>query len=114
MTESVFRVETIQLDLPRLAAAFGRRLHEAGVPVTPERPVAFAAALDLVRPVSRRRLYWTARSVFLSDQAHVRAFDTVFRAVFGAGSDLAIQHRGRIARLQDLTPWGVGGPAPRP
>ena len=40
--------------------------------MTPERPVAFAAALDLVRPVSRRRLYWTARSVFLSDQAHVR------------------------------------------
>jgi uncharacterized protein len=92
VTEPVFRVETIHLDLPRLTAAFSRRLHEAGVPVTPERPVAFASALDLVRPVSRRRLYWTARSVFVSDQAHVAAFDTVFRAVFGTGSDLAIQH----------------------
>jgi uncharacterized protein with von Willebrand factor type A (vWA) domain len=85
-----FRVETIQLDLPRVAAAFSRRLHDAGVPVTPERPVAFARALGLVRPVSRRHLYWTARSVFVSDQAHVRAFDAVFRAVFGA-SDIAVE-----------------------
>ena len=32
-----FGVETIELDLPPLAAAFARRLHEAGVPVTPDR-----------------------------------------------------------------------------
>ncbi len=79
------------LDLPPLTAAFGRRLHDAGVPVTPERAVAFARALELVRPVSRRRLYWTARGVFVSDPAHVGAFDAAFRAVFG-GSDRAIQH----------------------
>jgi uncharacterized protein len=79
-----FGVETIHLDLPPLAAAFSRRLHDAGVPMTPERPVDFARALDLVRPVSRRRLYWTARSVFVSDQAHVSTFDAIFAAVFGA------------------------------
>ena len=78
---STFGVETIHLDLPRVTAGFSRRLHEAGVPVTPERPVAFAQALGLVRPVSRRRLYWTARAIFVSDQAHVSAFDAVFRAV---------------------------------
>ena len=89
---TAFGVETIVLDLPAVSAAFGRRLRDAGVPVTPERPAAFARALDLVRPVSRRRLYWTARGVFLSDQAHLQAFDSVFHAVFGAGSDLAIQH----------------------
>ena len=70
-----FGVETIHLDLPPLAAALSRRLHDAGVPMTPERPADFARALALVRPVSRRRLYWTARSVFVSDQAHVAAFD---------------------------------------
>jgi uncharacterized protein len=80
---SDFRVETIHLDLPPLAAALSRRLHEAGVPMTPDRPADFARALTLVRPVARRRLYWTARSVFVSDQAYVAAFDRVFFSVFG-------------------------------
>ena len=39
-------VETVVLDLPALVARFGRRLHEAGVPVTPERSARFAQALD--------------------------------------------------------------------
>ena len=82
---SAFRLETVRLDLPALAGAFGRRLHDAGVPVTAERSANFAAALSLVRPVSRRRLYWTARAVFVSDRSQVRPFDAVFRAVFGAG-----------------------------
>ena len=81
---TAFGVETIELDLPPLAAALARRLREAGVPVTPDRAVGFARALGLTRPVSRRRLYWTARSVFVSDQAHVAAFDRVFADVFGA------------------------------
>ena len=80
---TAFGVETIELDLPPLAAAFARRLREAGVPVTPDRAVGFARALGLTRPVSRRRLYWTARSVFVSGQAHVAAFDRVFADVFG-------------------------------
>jgi len=82
MTEP-FRVETIQLDLPPLVGSFSRRLRDAGVPTTPERSADFARALELVRPISRRRLYWTARGVFVSDQAQVRAFDRVFAAVFG-------------------------------
>ncbi|MEO8691049.1 MAG: hypothetical protein ABI611_22900, partial [Solirubrobacteraceae bacterium] len=91
MTE--FGVETIHLDLAPLAAALSRRLHDAGVPMTPERPADFARALTLVRPVSRQRLYWTARSVFVSDQAHAQAFDRVFFSVFGrTPSDHAVAH----------------------
>ena len=30
------------------------------------------------------RLYWTARGVFVTDRAQVRAFDAVFAEVFGA------------------------------
>ena len=82
MTEP-FRVETIHLDLPALAGAFSRRLREAGLPVTAERAARFAHALDLVRPVSRRRLYWTARAALVSDPAQVKAFDRVFFEVFG-------------------------------
>ncbi len=77
-------METIQLDLPSLAGAFSRRLHEAGVPVTPARSAAFADALALVRPISRRRLYWTCRAVFVTDPLQVKAFDAVFSEVFGA------------------------------
>jgi uncharacterized protein len=84
---SRFGVETIELDLAPLAAALSRRLREAGLPVTPERPVAFARALTVVRPLTRRRLYWTARGVFVSDRAQVVAFDAVFSAIFGGRAE---------------------------
>ncbi|MBV9363389.1 MAG: VWA domain-containing protein [Solirubrobacterales bacterium] len=80
-----FRVRPLGLDLPAVAAAFSRRLHEAGVPVTAERAAWFARALVLVEPVSRRRLYWTARAAFVSDPTHLTAFDAVFRSVFTSG-----------------------------
>jgi uncharacterized protein with von Willebrand factor type A (vWA) domain len=83
MTETAFTVRTIHLDLPALAGAFSRRLREAGVPITAERAARFAEALRLVGPVSRRRLYWTARAVLVTDSAQVKVFDSVFRAVFG-------------------------------
>jgi uncharacterized protein len=76
-------VETIHLDLPATVAAFARRLHDAGVPMTPARSADLAHALELVRPVSRRRLYWTARAIAVTDPTHVKAFDAVFAAVFG-------------------------------
>jgi uncharacterized protein with von Willebrand factor type A (vWA) domain len=79
---SAFSIETIELDLPALAASFGRRLRGAGLPVTAERDAAFAEALAIVRPVARRRLYWTARSAFVTDRSQVRLFDAVFREVF--------------------------------
>jgi uncharacterized protein len=78
-----FRVRTLGLDLPAVASAFGRRLHDAGVPVSAERAAWFAQALTVVEPISRRRLYWTARAALVSDRAQVRAFDEVFFSVFG-------------------------------
>ncbi len=78
------KVETVELDLPAVVAGFARRLHAAGVPVTPDRSARFARALGLVRPVARRRLYWTARATLVSDPAQVRAFDAVFAEVFGS------------------------------
>jgi uncharacterized protein with von Willebrand factor type A (vWA) domain len=82
-----FGVETIELDLPPLVAALSRRLHDRGVPVTPERSAQFADALTLVRPISRRRLYWTARAVFVSDPSQVPVFDAVFFSVFGRAAE---------------------------
>jgi hypothetical protein len=77
-------VEDVTLDLPALAAAFGRRLHEAGLPVTAERSARFAQALALTRPVARRRLYFTARAVLVSDASQVKTFNAVFHEVFGS------------------------------
>jgi hypothetical protein len=81
-----FGVQTLVLDLPAVSAQLGRRLWEAGVPVTPERSARFATALTLVRPVARRRLYFTARAVFVNDPGQVRAFNRVFAEVFGGAS----------------------------
>jgi uncharacterized protein with von Willebrand factor type A (vWA) domain len=83
VSERAFTVELIELDLPPLAAALSRRLHEAGLPATPERAANFARALTLAAPVARRRLYWTARALFVSDRSQVAAFDAVFAEVFG-------------------------------
>jgi uncharacterized protein with von Willebrand factor type A (vWA) domain len=79
-----FQIETVHLDLPALTGAFGRRLHDAGIPVTAERSARFARALRLVDPRVRRRLYWTARAVFISDPSQVAVFNAVFAEVFGA------------------------------
>ena len=86
MTES-FGVETIQLDLPALVGALSRRLHDAGLPVTPARAADVARALTLVRPVSRGTLYWTIRSVVVTEDTQVKVFDAVFAEVFGGASD---------------------------
>jgi uncharacterized protein len=89
MTAPAFSVRTIHLDLPALAGAFSRRLREAGVPITAERAARFAQALALVKPITRRRLYWTARAVLVSDSAQIKVFNAVFSSVFGAGETAA-------------------------
>ncbi|HSC03893.1 MAG TPA: VWA domain-containing protein [Solirubrobacteraceae bacterium] len=84
MTPQAFTVRTLGLDLPAVSSAFARRLHDAGVPVTTERAVWFAQALTAVEPVSRRRLYWTARGVFVTETAQLPVFDAVFANAFGS------------------------------
>jgi uncharacterized protein with von Willebrand factor type A (vWA) domain len=77
-----FRVETLHLDLPALVGAFSQRLHEEGLPVTPVQSANYANALTLVKPVSRRRLYWTTRSIFVTGVQQLPAFNRVFEEIF--------------------------------
>jgi uncharacterized protein with von Willebrand factor type A (vWA) domain len=109
-----FGVETIHLDLPPLAGLFGERLRAAGVPVTPERSAAFARALTIERPESRRRLYWTARSVFVTDRSQDQAFDQVFQSVFGGEAAPAEDEPGPSpgAFIQDTRHTSVGSSPP--
>jgi uncharacterized protein len=109
----VFGVETITLDLPPLAAGLSRRLHDRGVPVTPGHAAAFAQALTLTTPITRRRLYWTARAVFVSDPVQVRAFDEVFFAVFGTrGEDFDPEDAQTVASPPDERPAAEHRAAP--
>ncbi|WP_051324501.1 vWA domain-containing protein [Candidatus Solirubrobacter pratensis] len=96
----------LELDLPPLVAAFARRLHEAGLPMTPERTARFASALALARPVARTRLYWTARAVLVSDPSQVKAFDAVFFTVFGGLTE-------RPAPPPEDAPWAPAPPDER-
>ena len=103
------------LDLPPLVGAFSRRLHDAGLPVTAERSAQLARALTLTEPVARRRLYFIARAVLLTDAAQRPAFDRVFAEVFGVGaarvdaSDLPEVSRRVVAEDER---WGDAAPTP--
>jgi hypothetical protein len=113
---SEFGVETIELDLPPFVGALSRRLHDAGLPVTPSRSADFARSLTLVRPIARRRLYWTARAVFVSDPAQVPAFDAVFSSIFGDRSeprDLDLEDARTVASPADDRPRSQHRAAPR-
>jgi uncharacterized protein with von Willebrand factor type A (vWA) domain len=81
--------ERLAFDVPAFSVALGRALHDAGVPVTPERSARFARALTLVPPDRRGALYWTARTTFVSGREQLAAFDRVFRALFDGIADPA-------------------------
>jgi uncharacterized protein with von Willebrand factor type A (vWA) domain len=77
------------IDLPAFASAFGRAIHEAGIPSTPDRSLRFAQALCLSPPATRNRLYCTARAVFVSAHEQLPEFDRVFAAIFDGFVDPA-------------------------
>ena len=115
MTDA-FGVETITLDLPPLVGALSRRLHDRGVPITPGRAADLARALALARPITRRRLYWTARAVLVSDPTQVPAFDAVFFSVFGdrsGGEDVEPDHARTVAAQPDERPVSEHKASPR-
>jgi uncharacterized protein with von Willebrand factor type A (vWA) domain len=72
------------IDLPRLATAFGQRLHDARMAVSPDQTVQYVRALQLTAPGSRRGLYVTTRAVFVTDMDQLATFNSIFAQVFGA------------------------------
>lgn len=77
-----------QLDRAALCAAFGHRLHQAGVPVTPERSARFAQLVGLADPANIDQLYWLARVTLTSGHDQFETFDRVFQQVFRGVVDL--------------------------
>jgi uncharacterized protein with von Willebrand factor type A (vWA) domain len=74
----------LPLDLPVVATAFGRRLRDAGLPVTPAQAEQCVLSLALVKPTSRHALYYTTRAVFVTGPRQLATFDRVFSDVFDA------------------------------
>lgn len=109
--------------LAELAARFGARLRESGLPVGPEREGRFAAALALVRPLTLGELAGVGRITLVGESAHLAAYERVFAEVFRGLSDpaesrgdtAAPEQRRDLARRSSARPPVPGrSPAARP
>ncbi|MBI1378043.1 MAG: VWA domain-containing protein [Frankiales bacterium] len=76
-------------DLAGIAGAFGHLLHEAGVPVTPERSSRFAQVVVLAAPTTLPELAALGRTTLVSGRDQLEVFDRVFAQVFGGVVDQA-------------------------
>jgi uncharacterized protein len=65
-----------------VVAGFSHRLHDAGVPVTPERSARFARALSVAQPNALSEVYWLGRTTLLSGRSQIEVYDRVFDHVF--------------------------------
>jgi uncharacterized protein with von Willebrand factor type A (vWA) domain len=87
MTDQISVVR--QHDLAIVIAAFGNLLHQAGVPVTPERSARFAQVVLLAQPGTRDELAALGRTTLLSSHDQIEVFDAVFSQVFRGVVDFA-------------------------
>ena len=71
-----------------MTAAFGHRLHAAGVPVTPERMSRFAEGVLMAIPRTLPEAYWLGRVTLLSAHAQIPVYDRVFDEYFRGYTDL--------------------------
>lgn len=100
-----------QADLAALAAAFGERLHAAGVPVTPERASRFAEAVLLASPRTIPEAYWLGRVTLLTGHFQIPVYDRVFDEHFRGYVDL-VEQTGPAAP-SPASPLSAGERAPR-
>lgn len=76
-------------DLAAICTAFGEKLHEAGLPVTPERSARFASAVVVAEPKDLGGLYWLGRVTLTTARDQHEIYDRVFQQVFRGLVDIA-------------------------
>jgi uncharacterized protein with von Willebrand factor type A (vWA) domain len=81
----------VRPDVATLGARFAGALHQAGLPVAPERAERFARAILLIRPGTQQALRRAGLATLVSDPAQIGTFDAVFAAVFAGVSDPVAQ-----------------------
>jgi uncharacterized protein with von Willebrand factor type A (vWA) domain len=104
------------VDVAAVAGQFGQRLHDAGLPVSPDASGRWAAALVLAPPATVTELYWLARVTLVSEHAHLAIFDRTFGEVFGGSeggdpADWRGQERG-TATNRAAAPGQAARPGP--
>ncbi|WP_432832175.1 vWA domain-containing protein [Dactylosporangium sp. CA-092794] len=70
-------------------AAFGAALHDAGLPVGPDRCARFAQAVSLLAPQTVDELHRCARATLTWDPAQFEILDRIFDAIFRGFADVA-------------------------
>ena len=100
-----------QADLADVAAAFGYRLHAAGVPVTPERMSRFAEAVLIATPRTVAEAYWLGRVTLLTSHTQIPVYDRVFDECFRGYVDLV--EAARSSAPTPSSPLDAGERAPR-
>lgn len=103
------------VDLAAITAAFGHHLHEAGVPVTPERSARFTEAILLAHPVTVSELYWLGRITLLAAHGDAPVYDAVFDQMFRGMIDIA-ENRGqeKVEQQSSLRATGNRTPSTSP
>jgi uncharacterized protein with von Willebrand factor type A (vWA) domain len=96
------------IELAAVAAAFGHRLHDSGVPVTPQQSARFASAVVLAQPKVIDDVYWLGRVTLLTGYDQVQTYDRVFRHIFQGLIDIA-EVNGKQS-LQTTSMSGAEGP----
>ncbi|HEX9260429.1 MAG TPA: VWA domain-containing protein, partial [Acidimicrobiales bacterium] len=76
-------------DLAEVAGRFAALLHEAGLPVTPQRAGRLTEVLRITVPAHLDELYWAVRVVLVTDVTQLPVFDRVFAQVFRGHADPA-------------------------
>ena len=77
------------VDLAELAAGFGLRLRQAGLPVTPEMDGRFAQAISVARPSTTAELYLVGQATLTCRHDQAELFRQVFQQVFEGVRDSA-------------------------
>jgi uncharacterized protein len=91
VTERPVTVPAAPPDVAAVAAAFGVALHQAGLPVGPDRCERLARAVIVMNATSLPELRACALATMVSDPAQMPVFDRVFAAVFGGPSPFGNQ-----------------------
>lgn len=103
-----------QADLAAVVAAFGYRLHAAGVPVTPERMSRFAEGVLMAEPGTVPEVYWLGRVTLLCDRAQIPVYDLIFNEYFRGYVDLIEQSRSAPGAMSSPLTAGDRAQEPRP
>ncbi|MEU0559446.1 VWA domain-containing protein [Dactylosporangium sp. NPDC006015] len=96
-------------DLAGLVAAFGAALHDAGLPVGPDRGERFARAVTLLAPTTTAELHRCARATLTCHPEQFEILDRVFDAVFRGYADDPADFRGDPNATGTSTTTGSGG-----